>query len=96
MTRNYEIGDIVRVKLPSYRTECIGVSNNNLFIITDNMKFVDGVTIKSTINTCGCNYCNHYYNIGKSIDICFIELIETRLQRERTIKIKQLLEYEKL
>jgi hypothetical protein len=89
MTRNYEIGDIVRYP----ESKCVNFINNKLFeIVSFNAtKQSTLVILRIDIGLCKCTYCYYYNGRYVYVNKESVEIVQTRLERERADKIKKLL-----
>jgi hypothetical protein len=85
-------GDMVKIKNLS-ATICANLHNNNLFIVDRTEKNYPswGAYISfSNVCICKCIDCSHYLHCDY-VDVYYLELVRSKLEREREGKLNQLL-----
>lgn len=75
--------DIVSINIESH---CKNLHKNNIFVI-DDIKIFCHILQPINKNVCDCREC-HGWDTKISIDPKYLKLIKTKLQNERDIKIK--------
>jgi hypothetical protein len=92
---DYKDGDLVKMRtIGIVSHSCENFKNNNIFIVEDSTIFIanDIVVIRSiNDNCCSCVACGLFFRNNEQVHISHLELVRTRLEINREIKLNELL-----
>jgi hypothetical protein len=94
MSRRFEVGDVVRY----LKNDCENFTDGVLFMVVKTEKIMQSKIILINIviideNVCSC-CSNDIYNKNRIVMDTMLELVQTNIERERSNKLKELLNNE--